>query len=95
MPMVNIGTARNLFDALNLSLSSNGFGFSKCLAFMSDTINVMKGARYGVQKLIRNECPHVLDVACICHLADLSVKAGMQALPVDIDQQCFLTLLPQ
>ena len=53
---------------------------------MSDTANVMKGARSGVQKLIRNECPHVLDVACICHLADLTVKAGMQALPVDIDQ---------
>ena len=86
MPIVNIGTARNLFDALKLSLSSNGLDFSKCLAFTSDTTNVMKGARSGMQKVIRNECPHVLDVPCICHLAHLAVKAEMHALPVDIDQ---------
>ena len=53
---------------------------------MSDTTNVMKGARSGVQKLIRNENPSVYYARCICHLADLTVKAGMQALPVKIDQ---------
>ncbi len=26
------------------------------------------------------------DVGCICHLADLTVKAGMKTLPVDVDQ---------
>ena len=72
MPVVNIGTARNLFDALKESLSNHGLDFSSCLAFMSDTTNVMKGARSGVQKLIKNECSHVLDVGCICHLADLA-----------------------
>jgi len=46
----------------------------------------MKGACSGVQKLIRKECPDVLYVGCICHLADITVKAGMQALPVDINQ---------
>ena len=86
MPIVNIGTARNLFDALKLSLTSKGLDFSNCMAFMSDTTNVMKGARSGVQKLIRTECADVLDVGCICHLADLTIKAGLQALPVDIDK---------
>ena len=86
MPVVNIGTAQNLFAALKESLSRNHLDFSKCIAFMSDTTNVMKGARSGVQRLIRNECPHVLDVGCICHLADLTVKAGIAALPVNIDQ---------
>ena len=56
------------------------------MAFVSDTTNVMKGARSGVQKLIRTECSDVLDVGCICHLADLTIKAGLQALPVDIDK---------
>ena len=46
----------------------------------------MKGARSGVQKRIKNEHPHFYDVSCICHLADLTVKAGLKALPVDIDQ---------
>ncbi len=86
MPVVNIGTARNLFDALKLSLSKKGLDFEKCVAFMSDTTNVMKGVRSGVQKLITNECPKLHDVGCICHLADLTIKAGMETLPVDIDQ---------
>ena len=86
MPVVNIGTAQNLFSALKLSLSNKGFDFSNVVAFMSDTTNVMKGARSGVQKLIKNDNPHLYDVGCICHLADLTVKAGMETLPIDIDQ---------
>lgn len=86
MPIVNIGTAKNLFDALRLSLSKKGLDFSNCISFMSDTTNVMKGARSGVQKLIKMECSDVLDVGCICHLADLTIKAGLQVLPVDIDK---------
>ena len=62
----------------------NGLDFSKTMSFMSDTTNVMKGARPGVQKLIKNDNPFLYDAGCICHLADLAVKAGM--LPVDIDQ---------
>ena len=55
MPVVNIGTAQNLFATLKLSLNSKGFDFSRCMAFMSDTTNVMKGATSGVQSLIRRE----------------------------------------
>ena len=82
MPIVNIGTVRNLFDPLKLLLISY---ILEVLGFY-DTTNVMKGARSGVQILIRNECPCVLDVGCICHLADLAAKSSMKALPVDIDQ---------
>ena len=40
---------------------------------ISDTANVMKGVRSGVQKLIKDydEQPYLYDVGCICHLADL------------------------
>ena len=86
MPVVNIGTARNLFDALKASLGKFGLDFSKAMAFMSDTTNVMKGARSGVQKLIKSENIFLYDAGCICHLADLTIKAGMKSLPVDIDQ---------
>lgn len=86
MPVVNIGTAENLFIALKTSLSKNGLDFSKAMAFMSDTTNVMKGARSGVQNLIKNEHASIYDVGCICHLADLTIKAGMKTLPVNIDQ---------
>jgi len=53
---------------------------------MSDTTNVMKGVRSEVQKLIKNECSNLLDVGYICHLADLTIKEGMKALPVDINR---------
>ena len=86
MSIVNIGTAANLFAALKTYLSQKGLDFSKAVAFMSDTANVMKGARSGVQKLIKHEQPMLYDVGCICHLANLTIKAGMKALPVNIDQ---------
>ena len=54
MPIVNIGTANNLFSALKSSLERFNLDFSNALAFMSDTTNLMKGARSGVQKLIRD-----------------------------------------
>ena len=39
----------------------------------------------GVQKLIKNEHPNLYDIECICHLADLTVKASMKTLLLDID----------
>ncbi len=86
MPIVNIGTASNIFSALKASLEKYGLDFSKAMAFMSDTANVMKGCRSGIQKLIKNENPSLYDIRCICHLADLCIKAGMSTLPIDIDQ---------
>ena len=86
MPIVNIGNAPNLFEALKTSLSNHDLDFSKAVAFMSDTTNVMKGARSGVQKLIKRENPSLYDVGCICHLANLTIKAGLESLPIDIDQ---------
>ncbi len=86
MPVVNVGNAPNLFRALKDSLEKHGLDFSKAMAFMSDTTNVMKGARSGVQKLIKDEIPTLYDVGCICHLANLTIKAGLQELPIDIDQ---------
>ena len=86
MPVVNIGTAENIFCALKSSLQKYNLDFSKAMAFMSDTASVMKGRRSGVQKLIKNENPKLYDVGCICHLADLCIKAGMKTLPLDIDQ---------
>ncbi len=86
MPVVNIGTVQNIFHALKGSLNKQGLDFTKAVAFMSDTASVMKGCRSGVQKLIRNEIPHLYDVGCINHLADLTIKAGVNTLPIDIDQ---------
>ena len=86
MPVVNISTASNLFVAVQKSLADKSLDFSNAIAFMSDTTNVMKGMRLGVQKLVKDKNPDILYVGCICHLADLVIKAGMKGLPIDIDQ---------
>ena len=80
MPIVNIGTAANLFEALTESL---GLSFDNVVSFKSDTTDVMKGARSGMQKLIKDAIPSLYDVGCICHL---TVKACLITLPVNIDQ---------
>lgn len=85
MPVVNIGSAQNIFRALKESLQQHGLHFSKAVAFLSDTANVMKGCRSGVQKLIKTENPQLYDIGYICHLVDLAVKAGMEQLPIEID----------
>ncbi len=40
-----------LFEIMRFyqNLSNKGLDFDKCMAFMSDTTNVMKGVRSGVQ----------------------------------------------
>ena len=86
MPIVNFGTARNIFNALKESLQKKSLDFDNSIAFMSDTVGVMKGARSGDQKLIKNEMLHLYDVGCIKHFANLIVKAGMETLPIGIDQ---------
>ena len=45
MPIVNIGNATSLSTALKSSLGKHGLDFSKAVAFMSDTSNVVKGVQ--------------------------------------------------
>ena len=60
MPVVNIGTAQNLFEALESSLSKHGLDLSKAMSFMSDTTNIMKGTRSGVQVLIKDYHTYII-----------------------------------
>ncbi len=47
---------------------------------------LLKEARSGVQKMIKNKILTLYDVGCTCHLANLCIKAGLEELPIDIDQ---------
>lgn len=69
MPVVNIGTAQNLFRGLKDSLEKVGL---QCHGFH---------VRYS-----RSWCS---DVGCICHLSDLTIKAGLQELPISIDRRMY------
>ncbi len=83
MPVVNIGNAFSPFRALQNSLENHGLISLKLFLFISDTTNVMKGAYSGVLKLNKEQNPTLYDVGCICHLVNLTIKAGLQELPID------------
>ena len=50
MPVVNIGTASNLFHAVEECLGKHDLDFSKVWSFMSNTTHEIKGVQSGVQK---------------------------------------------
>ena len=56
-----------------------------CVGFASDNCNTMVGVHNSVLSRVREKQPNVFSLGCICHLADLCVKAGMKqaSLPVD------------
>lgn len=46
----------------------------------------MKGQRNGLIAKLRNENPDIVDVGCVCHLANLAVGAALKALPINVDE---------
>ena len=45
----------------------------------------MKGQRNGVIAKIRSVQPNIIDVGCICHLANLAVGAALKCALFDVD----------
>lgn len=45
----------------------------------------MKGNKNGVIAKIREKSPGVIDVGCICHLANLCCKAAFKNFPLCVD----------
>lgn len=59
--------------------------WSRVIAFNSDNCSVMKGHRNGVIAKIRAVNPKVIDVGCICHMANLAVGKAMKKSLFNLD----------
>ena len=46
----------------------------------------MKGARNGVIAKIKEVSPTVIDLGCVCHLANLAMGAALKHSPVNLDE---------
>ena len=46
----------------------------------------MKGCHNSVLTRIKDVQPHVLDIGCICHLANLCCQQGVKQLPLPVDE---------
>lgn len=85
MPVCNIGTGEKLFDLIDESLKGRSIPWSNVVAFESDTTNVMIGKHNSVLSRVKDVQPKVFSQGCVCHLANLCLLAGVQTLPVDVD----------
>ncbi|KAJ8333719.1 hypothetical protein SKAU_G00410380 [Synaphobranchus kaupii] len=86
MPVCNIGKAENLFTSLNKVLSERKIDWSNVVAFNSDNCSVMKGKHNSVVSRIKEVQPSLIDVGCICHLAQLATGCGIKALHQPIEE---------
>lgn len=55
------------------------------IAFNSDNPNVMKGRHNSVISRLKTSQPHVQDLGCICHLAQLATGCGIRAAQVPVE----------
>ena len=71
MPVCNSGTGERLFSLIDESLKNRNIPWSNVVAFESSRV--------------KNAQPKVFSQGCVCHLANLCLLAGVQTLPVDVD----------
>lgn len=85
MPVCNIATAEKLFNHIDTALVSRSVPWANVVGFESDNANVMMGRYNSVLSRVKEKQPKVFSLGCVCHLANLCVKAGIKVLPVDVD----------
>ena len=85
MPICNSGTGEKLFSLIDEALKSKNIPRSNVVAFESDTTNAMVGKHNSVLSRVKNAQPKVFSQGCVCHLANLCLLAGVQSLPIDVD----------
>lgn len=56
------------------------------IAFNSDNCSVMKGQRNGVIAKLRDVNPHIIDVGCVCHMANLAVGKSLKRSLYNVDE---------
>ncbi|XP_067935430.1 zinc finger protein 862-like [Watersipora subatra] len=92
MPICNLSTAGDLFSTLDKALRNNRYQsnlkipWEKVIAFNSDNCSVMKGHRNGVIAKMRAVNPQIVDVGCICHMANLAVGKSLNEALFNVDE---------
>ena len=68
-----------------LCCRDNAIPWQNVVSFMSDNCSVMKGSRNSVITRIREKNPHIFDMGCVCHLANLCTVAAVKTLPLPVE----------
>lgn len=68
------------------SCSERGIPWENVFAFNSDNCSVMKGKRNGLIAKLREVSPKIIDVGCVCHLANLAVGSSLKKAYINVDE---------
>ena len=85
MPVCNDGTAEGIFAAVNKVFEQKNIPWSNVMAFASDNCSVMKGKHNSVLSRVKEVQPTVLDIGCICHLANLCCVNAIKKIPLPVE----------
>jgi hypothetical protein len=61
------GTAQHLYDVIIETFVKKDIPLKNIVGFASDGCNVMMGEHNSVASRLRNECPGIVVLKCICH----------------------------
>ena len=56
------------------------------MGYNSDNCSVMKGSKNSVLSRLLGKQPRLINMGCICHLANLATAAGVKKIPYPIDE---------
>jgi hypothetical protein len=66
-------------DLLYVFVRDKKIPWENVVAFNSDNCSVVKGAKKGLIAKIRSKQPNIIDVGCICHLANPAVQSSLKS----------------
>uniref|UniRef100_A0A1A8NSA0 Connexin 27.5 n=1 Tax=Nothobranchius rachovii TaxID=451742 RepID=A0A1A8NSA0_9TELE len=72
-------------EKLSEALRKRGIPWENLIAFNSDNASVMKGRHNSVISGLKTSQPHVQDLGCICHLAQLATGCAIKAAQVPVE----------
>ena len=84
-PVCNIATEKALLQALSEVLEARKIPWRNVIGYASDSASVMVGKRNSVLSRLTQKQPDVLSLGSVCHLAALCAAAGLNVLPLSID----------
>ncbi|KAM9393166.1 general transcription factor II-I repeat domain-containing protein 2-like [Pholidichthys leucotaenia] len=85
MPIPALEKATNIFAENDNFMRLHNIPWENVVGFASDNCNTMVGRDNSVLSRLKEKSSNVFSIGCICHLANLCVKAGVKALPMKLD----------
>ena len=79
-------TAARLFSEIMKTFTENGVPISNIIGFGSDGCSTMMGPSNSVSSRLKELCPGIFIMKCVCHSAHICASEACKQLPHDVEQ---------